>query len=156
MRKARFSEEQMVKILREADKSPVAEVAKRHGVSDQTIYAWRKRYGELDAAGREPRRASRVGQDVAQQISSARIPHHEIENTRAGRGECFRYGNDFLPGLPMCDELVRIDAGLDHFPDTVSPIENAAGPSSGARLTPYTMKRNRAAAVDGKACALRR
>ena len=74
------------------------------------------RRGELEAAGREPRRASRVGQDVAQQISSARIPHHEIENTRAGRGECFRYGNDFLPGLPMCDELVRIDAGLDHFP----------------------------------------
>jgi putative transposase len=39
----------MVKILREADQSPVSEVAKKHGVSDVTIYAWRKRFGQLEA-----------------------------------------------------------------------------------------------------------
>ncbi len=40
----------MVKILREADAAPVAEVAKKHGVSEATNYASRKHYGQLESA----------------------------------------------------------------------------------------------------------
>jgi putative transposase len=39
----------MVRILREADTTSVAEVAKKHAISDGTIYQWRKRFGKLEA-----------------------------------------------------------------------------------------------------------
>jgi len=37
----------MVGIIREADRDAIADVAKRHGISEQTIYTWRKRFGAL-------------------------------------------------------------------------------------------------------------
>jgi hypothetical protein len=37
-----------IAIMREAGHEPVSAVSKRHGVSEQTIYAWRKRFGGFE------------------------------------------------------------------------------------------------------------
>jgi putative transposase len=50
MRKARFTEEQTVAIIREVDREPGWVVAKRHGISERTIYTWRRRFGRFQAS----------------------------------------------------------------------------------------------------------
>ena len=49
MKQGRFTGEQIVRILRETDQGSVAEVDKRHWVSQAIIYAWRNKFGQLEA-----------------------------------------------------------------------------------------------------------
>jgi putative transposase len=51
MKQGRFSEEQIVAILKEAESGgKVAELCRRHGISDATFYNWRSKYGGLEVS----------------------------------------------------------------------------------------------------------
>ena len=48
MRASRFSEEQIIGILREQERgAKTAEVCRRHGISDATFYKWKAKYGGM-------------------------------------------------------------------------------------------------------------
>jgi putative transposase len=51
MKKSRFSEEQIVAILQEWDAGgKLADLVRRHGVTEQTLYRWKKKYGGLQVS----------------------------------------------------------------------------------------------------------
>lgn len=87
MRSSCFSEGQMAPILREADTEPVSEAAKPRGIREVTIYAWRKRYDEVEAA------------------DLRRLRQMKTENARLKRVLAYRYitidvMEDVIEGIP--------------------------------------------------------
>jgi len=51
MKKSRFSDTQILSILKQADSGiPVPEICREHGISSATFYNWRSKYGGMDAS----------------------------------------------------------------------------------------------------------
>ncbi len=65
MKRSRFNETQVVAILKEADAGKaVVEICREHGISNATYYAWKSKYGGMDAS--ELKRTSSLEKDNPQ------------------------------------------------------------------------------------------
>ena len=62
MKRSRFSEEQIIAVLKEQEAGmPTAEVCRRHGISSATFYKWKSKFGGLEVS--DARRLRRLEQD---------------------------------------------------------------------------------------------
>ena len=50
MKMNRFTDEQIVAALRDAEATTVVEAARKHGVAEQTMYRWRKRFAGMEVS----------------------------------------------------------------------------------------------------------
>ena len=51
MKRTRFTETQIVSVLKEADSGvPVKDLCRQHGISDATYYDWKSKYGGMEAS----------------------------------------------------------------------------------------------------------
>lgn len=79
MRKSRYSPEQITGILKEVDAGmAVAEVCRKYGISDATLYKWKNKYGGMTASDAKRLKAleeenRRLKQIVAEQTLDNRV-----------------------------------------------------------------------------------
>jgi putative transposase len=65
MRKSRFTEEPIVQVLQEWDAgAKIADLVRRHGVTEQTLYRWKRKYGGLQ--GTEAKRLKTLEEENRQ------------------------------------------------------------------------------------------
>ena len=58
MKRQRYSEEQIIGILKEAEAGvPLADLVRKHGISSASFYAWRKKYGGMEVSDAKKLRA---------------------------------------------------------------------------------------------------
>lgn len=51
MKRKRFTEEQIIGVLKESEAgAKTDDICRRHGISSATFYSWRKKYGGMDAS----------------------------------------------------------------------------------------------------------
>ena len=85
MRKSKFSEEQIVYALKQAELGvPVLDLCRKYGVSEQTFYRWRKKYGGLEAGElRRLRQLEEENRKLKQLVAELSLDKHVLQEVIA-------------------------------------------------------------------------
>ena len=82
MKKSRFSEEKIIALLKQAEAGvKMSELARKHGVSEATLYNWKARYGGMDVS--QLRRLKELESENARlkrMYADLSLTHHALQD----------------------------------------------------------------------------
>ena len=82
MKSSRFSEEQIIGILKQAQAGmKIVDLCRTHGISDVTFYKWRSKYGELEVSDAKRLRALEAeNRKLKQLLADTMLENHAIKD----------------------------------------------------------------------------
>lgn len=87
MKKGRFTENQIIAILKEADSGmPIAELTRKYGLGNSTIYNWRSKYAGMEASDlRELKRLKEENQRLKNLYAQASLENTILQEAIEGK-----------------------------------------------------------------------
>ena len=105
----RFSQERIIGILKEADckTSTIGELCRKHGVSEQTFYRWRRKYGGLSVSEKRFKRTCLTG--LEKKTGPVTTDHWDTTDldTKDNEARGPFSGNELLSSHPVRNSDIR-------------------------------------------------
>ena len=81
MRKSRFSEEQIIKIIKEKEAGvKLADLCRRHGISEQTFHRWKAKFGQMGVSElRKLRQLEEENRKLKQLVADLSLDKHMLQ-----------------------------------------------------------------------------
>ena len=115
MKKTRFSEEQIIAVLREQEGGmKTADVCRKHGISSATLYAWKAKYGGMDVSqARKLKVLEEENGRLKRLLADAMLDNAVLKEVAAKNDETCRSAE----GCRACSAVVRHQraSGLHHL-----------------------------------------